>query len=137
MKRHIVLSLPAVALAANLSWAEGHDHDHNHDHRHHSHETHTAHDHGGTASPKSEATLAYEAANARMHDGMNAALTGDADVDFMKGMIPHHQGAIDMAEIVLKYGKDAETRKLAEEIIAAQTKEIALMKEWLAKRGAE
>ncbi len=69
-----------------------------------------------------------------MHQGMST-LTGDADVDFMQGMIPHHQGAIDMAEIVLKYGKDPETRKLAEDIIKAQQSEIAFMKEWLAKRG--
>lgn len=130
MKRRIALSLPAIALAAGLAWAEGHDHDH-----HHGHEAHTHHDHGATAPPKNEATLAYEAANARMHDGMNAALTGDPDIDFMQGMIPHHQGAIDMAEIVLKYGKDPETRKLAEEIIAAQTKEIAQMKAWLEKRA--
>jgi uncharacterized protein (DUF305 family) len=50
-------------------------------------------------------------------------------------MIPHHQGAIDMAEIVLKYGKDPETRKLAEEIVKTQTAEIAFMREWLAKHA--
>lgn len=131
MKRRIALSLPVIALAAGLAWAEGHDHGHHH----HGHETH--HDHTDKTQPKSEATLAYEAANARMHDGMNAALTGDPDVDFMRGMIPHHQGAIDMAQIVLKYGKDPETRKLAEEIVKAQTEEIALMKAWLKKRGKE
>ena len=59
----------------------------------------------------------------------------DPDAAFVLGMIPHHQGAIDMAEIVLKYGKDPETRKLAEEIIKAQQSEIAKMKAWLAKRG--
>jgi uncharacterized protein (DUF305 family) len=70
-----------------------------------------------------------------MHKDMNITFTGDADVDFLAGMIPHHQGAIDMAQVLLKYGKDPETRKLAEEIIAAQEKEIAFMKDWLAKRG--
>ena len=131
MKRHIALSLAAAALAASFAWAEGDGHDHHH----HAHDAHAHEDHSETTKSKSEATLAYEAANARMHDGMNAALTGDPDVDFMQGMIPHHQGAIEMAEIVLKYGKDPETRKLAQEIIEAQTKEIAFMQAWLAERA--
>ncbi|MFY8102187.1 MAG: DUF305 domain-containing protein, partial [Allorhizobium sp.] len=46
-----------------------------------------------------------------------------------------HQGAIDMANIVLEHGKDPEIRKLAEEVIKAQEGEIAMMKEWLAKNG--
>lgn len=130
MTRSFALSLPALALMATLAWAHNHDSHAGHGHHHD--------DHGAAASEtsgKSEATKAFEAANARMHEGMAAALTGDPDVDFMRGMIPHHQGAIDMAEIVLKYGKDPETSKLAEEIIKAQTSEIAFMKEWLAKRG--
>jgi uncharacterized protein (DUF305 family) len=122
MRRSLVLSLPALVVLAAIAWA--HDHD-----------PHAAHDRGAAATGKSDATRAFEEANARMHAGMSAALTGDPDVDFMQGMIPHHQGAIDMAEIVLKYGKDPETRKLAEEIIKAQEAEIAFMKEWLAKRG--
>jgi uncharacterized protein (DUF305 family) len=46
-------------------------------------------------------------------------------------MIPHHQGAVEMAKVELKYGKDAKLRKLAKDIIAAQEKEIAFMKQWL------
>ena len=71
----------------------------------------------------------------KMHEAMNITFTGNADVDFVKGMIPHHQGAIDMAKTVLAFGKDPDVRKLAEEIIKAQETEIALMNEWLKRRG--
>jgi len=72
-------------------------------------------------------------ATARMHVAMNVPFTGDADRDFARMMIPHHQGAIDMATVELQFGKDEETRKLAERIIAAQQQEIAEMNAWLAK----
>ena len=49
----------------------------------------------------------------KMHKDMAIAYTGDSDIDFVRGMIPHHQAAIDMARIQLEYGKDAEIRKLA------------------------
>jgi uncharacterized protein (DUF305 family) len=80
-------------------------------------------------------TKAYKEAHAKMMHDMHQTFTGNADVDFMNGMIPHHQGAIDMAKVQLKYGKDAETRKLAEQIIADQEREIALMQGWLRKNA--
>ncbi len=85
------------------------------------------------AAPETASTRAYRAASDRMHKDMDIAYTGDADRDFVAGMIPHHQGAIDVARIVLAHGKDPEIRKLAAEIIAAQEKEIAWMKAWLAR----
>jgi len=76
---------------------------------------------------------AFTEANAKMHKDMMIEMTGNADVDFVRGMIPHHQGAIDMAKIELQYGKDAEIRKLAEAVIKAQEAEIAEMNAWLSK----
>ncbi len=89
----------------------------------------------GDVTDKSPAEIAYEEANAKMHEGMGV-IDPDPDIAFMQGMIPHHQGAVDMAEIVLKYGKDAETRELAQQIINSQNKEIAQMREWLEKNNA-
>ncbi len=91
------------------------------------------HGHGAHAGD-SAATRAFKQANEKMHRDMTIRFSGDADRDFVAGMIAHHQGAIDMAKVVLQHGKDAEIRKLAQEIISAQEKEIAQMREWQAKR---
>ena len=93
---------------------------------------HTGHAMSGNESP---ATVAFMEANARMHAEMGIAFTGNADVDFIAGMIPHHKGAVEMAQIVLEHGSDPEVRKLAEGIIAAQESEIAWMTAWLEKNA--
>lgn len=86
----------------------------------------------GDNSPSS---LAFHGVNMKMHSAMDISFTGNADADFVKGMIPHHAGAIDMAKIVLAFGKDPEVRKLAESIIKAQETEIVQMQDWLKKNG--
>jgi uncharacterized protein (DUF305 family) len=97
-----------------------------------SHQGHAGH---GASASDSPATAAYKAVNDKMHKDMMIAFTGDADADFVRGMIPHHQGAIDMAKVVLAHGKDPELRKLANAIITEQEKEIAFMQAWLKKNG--
>lgn len=78
---------------------------------------------------------------ARMMSDMHGpGYTGDADVDFLAMMIPHHAGAVDMARLVLQHGRDPATRQLAEEIIAGQTIEIdgmARRLQQLRRRGAQ
>lgn len=98
---------------------------------------HSKMDHGTMpmGAPDSPAAKAFIEANAKMHKDMTMTFSGDADVDFIKGMLPHHVGAVDMAKIVLQYGKDPEVKKLAEEIIKAQNTEIDFMKAWLAKKA--
>jgi len=82
----------------------------------------------------SAATRAYEAAMATMHKNMAQPLSGNADVDFARQMIPHHQAAVDMAKIQLQYGSNERLKKFNEWIIFAQEMEIAFMKHWLVRR---
>ncbi|WP_416138041.1 DUF305 domain-containing protein [Halomonas sp. HK25] len=117
-------ALAGAVLLAQPAAAGSHGDDHAHGEEHH-----------GDEHADNPAVQAYREANDRMHEGMMVGFTGDADVDFARGMIPHHQGALDMANIVLEHGEDEEMRQLAEEVIAAQEEEIAFLRDWLEAHG--
>ena len=94
--------------------------------------------HGSEVSSKdTAATKASREVGMKMHSAMDIAYSNDADVDFIRGMIPHHQGAIDMAKVELQYGKDEKARKWATDIIREQEREIAEMQEWLSAKKAK
>lgn len=112
-----LLVLPAVAQQMDHSSAE--------------------HYHGNMAAAAVEpsaATRAYAEINAKMHQEMNIEFTGDPDLDFILGMIPHHAAAVEMAKVVLEHGKDPLVREFALQIIAAQDSEIEWMRNWLEAR---
>jgi uncharacterized protein (DUF305 family) len=69
-----------------------------------------------------------EAAMTKMMAAMEIVPTGDVDRDFVAMMVPHHQGAIDMAQAVLRHGRNEQIRRIAQEIIVTQQQEIAVMR---------
>lgn len=91
---------------------------------------------GSPTGDSSPSTQAFKEGGDQMMKDMSApSYTGDTDKDFVAHMIPHHQGAVTMAEVELKYGKDPAMKRLAKNIIKAQNEEIAYMKSWQAKHG--
>ena len=119
--------LLAMGLVLGTGWiATAQDHSHGH-------KGHRAHN---RTTPDTPAVREYKAAHARMMRNMALPFTGSPDVDFRMHMIPHHQGAIDMARVALRHAKDPWTRQLAEAVIIEQQREIAEMQAWLARHGA-
>jgi hypothetical protein len=82
----------------------------------------------GTSNDETAYLAENDAAMAKMMIDMAVKPTGDVDRDFAAMMIPHHQGAIDMAQAVLRYGRNEQIRRIAQEIIVDQIQEIAAMR---------
>ena len=95
--------------------------------------------HPDVAKPKPETAemqMAYANGMDAMHGEMMAGIADPVpDMAFARGMLAHHIGAVDMAKVQLKYGKDKEMRELAQQIIDAQQPEIKIMQEWMAMSG--
>ena len=127
MKIYTIVLVTMIAALPSLALAQGASHG---GHSGHSTPAQTA------QPPDAPATKGYREANAKMHRDMDIKYSGDADVDFVRGMIPHHQGAIDMAKVALQNAKDEQIRKWATDVIREQEREIAEMQAWLKKKGA-
>jgi hypothetical protein len=144
-----------VALATALSFAPLSEAraQHSGHHGHHGHEGHGAKKppaskktpakkrgsgsgaHHSASTSRGAAVAEYQVAHQKMMRNMAVPYTGDPDVDFRVQMIPHHQGAIDMARVALRHANDPWTRQMAEGVIVEQQREIAEMQAWLAQRG--
>jgi uncharacterized protein (DUF305 family) len=84
----------------------------------------------------SASTKGYKAAMMKAMEGKPMMkFTGDADLDFMSHMRSHHQGAVNMAKVVLANGKDSDVKKMAQDIVTAQEKEIVAIDAWLKAKG--
>jgi uncharacterized protein (DUF305 family) len=122
--RSLVLAAALTALPA-LAWAQG------------AHGGHSGHSTPAQTAqtPSAPSTQGYRQANETMHRNMDITFSGDSDVDFVRSMIPHHQGAIDMAKVALQHTSDEQIRKWATEVIREQEREIAEMETWLKNKG--
>ena len=103
----------------------------------HEHDAHAMHAASAPANDTPVHADEYHTAMMSMHDDMMKGISlQNPDAAFAAGMLPHHQGAVKMAEIQLKYGRDNRLRDLAQDITRTQSAEIAFMKLWQEKHSA-
>lgn len=114
-----IRSLPAATLALTMTAAVAAAQSHQH----------------GAGPGDAASTRDFKEADRAMMKAMDRPYTGDADRDFRTHMIPHHQGAIDMAKVALRHATDPATKALAQRIIDDQEREIGEMRDWLKARG--
>ena len=89
---------------------------------------------GGTTASVSNATQAYQNAADKMYGPMIEGLqANDPDVAFVRAMVAHRQGAIELAKVRVQFGKDEQTREWADDIIRSQQAAIEEMEAWLSK----
>lgn len=134
MTRHLIGILAAAILVAGTAGLLDAPHAQGHDMPGHAMKGHAM---SAADKADSPATTAFREVDAKMHRDMAIRYTNDVDTDFVQGMIPHHEGAIAMAKVALRYSKDPEIRKLAEAIVGAQDSEIAQMRAFLKRHAAE
>ena len=108
MLKHLILAVTLAAPLPAFAQETGHE--------------------GHMMGDKGPASMAFMEANDRMHQAMMMEYTGNADVDFVKGMIAHHEGAIAMANDVLTNGKNSEILALANAVVSGQSTEIETLK---------
>jgi len=137
MKRFVVLPVTLIAAAVIFSWfaSSGHADEEASPaplraHVPHQHQLSDQADRSSVVSPASFDEMMHEAMT-RMDSGMSIRDSGNPDRDFAAMMIPHHQGAIDMAKAELQFGRDPALRRLAQGIIVEQQQEIELMRRQL------
>jgi uncharacterized protein (DUF305 family) len=125
MRTYFLVLAAALTILPALALAQG------------AHGGHSGHSTPAQAAqtPSALSTQGYRQANETMHRAMDITFSGDSDVDFVRSMIPHHQGAIEMAKVALQHTKDEQIRKWAIEVIREQEREIAEMQTWLKKKG--
>ena len=89
------------------------------------------------AMPNDPASQAYMQGMQKMNRDMHKPMIGDADQDFARMMVAHHQGAIDMARVQLQHGSDPTLKAMAQKVVDDQTREIQQLQDWMKQHPAK